>query len=79
VPYENLKVNGESLHTILSFSGSICPLRFSKVFHGLPEGTNPRAFSPTTSIFDLEVLDSPSPSRRGFLLSRYRVSDTPRR
>ena len=71
VPYENLKVNGESLHTILSFSGSICPLPFSKVFHGLPEGTNPRAFSPTTSIIDLEILDGPSPLRRGFLLSPY--------
>ena len=72
VPYENLKVNGESLHTILSFSGSICPLPFSKVFHGLPEGTNPRAFSPTTSIIDLEVLDSPSPRGGAFLLSPYR-------
>ena len=70
MPYENLKVNGESLHPILSFSGSICPLPFSKVFHGLPEGTNPRAFSPTTSIIDFEVLDSPSPLRRGFFCCR---------
>src|ERR671913_2430061 len=79
VPYENLKVNGESLHPILSFSGSICPLPFSKVFHGLPEGTNPRAFSPTTSIIDFEVLDSPSPLRRGFFAVAVSSSDTPRR
>jgi hypothetical protein len=78
VPYENLKVNGESLHTILSFSGSICPLRFSKVFHGLPEGTNPRAFSPTTSIIDLEILDGPNPLRRGLFAVAVSSSDTPR-
>jgi len=77
VPYENLKVNGERLHTILSFSGSICPLSFSKVFHGLPEGTNPRAFSPTTSIIDLEVVDRPQPLRRGLFAVAISSSDTP--
>jgi hypothetical protein len=75
VPYQNPKVNGESLHPILSFSGSIFPLRFSKVFHGLPEGTNPRAFSPTTSInLILRFGSSPSRPGGGFLLWPYRLA-----
>jgi hypothetical protein len=48
------KINGESLHLILSFSGSICPLLFSNVFSGCRRGRTPERSLRQPPSFDLE-------------------------